>query len=128
MHNYCQKICLQTAHWTDGLQLINLHTVGVSVHASHTHTAFIVQINQSRPECGRQTLVELLIRPVQRLPSVALLLNGNTHTHTHAALEKKYANDIVDCLLLLFLPLSYHYVPFLLLSPRHFHLMLPVCF
>ncbi|XP_040040799.2 protein ECT2 isoform X1 [Gasterosteus aculeatus] len=34
-----------------------------------------LKINQSRPECGRQTLVELLIRPVQRLPSVALLLN-----------------------------------------------------
>uniref|UniRef100_A0A8D0ANC2 Epithelial cell transforming 2 n=1 Tax=Sander lucioperca TaxID=283035 RepID=A0A8D0ANC2_SANLU len=32
-------------------------------------------INEAKPECGRQTLVELLIRPVQRLPSVALLLN-----------------------------------------------------
>ncbi|GFT90886.1 protein ECT2 [Nephila pilipes] len=30
---------------------------------------------QSKPECGRQTLQELLIRPVQRLPSVILLLN-----------------------------------------------------
>ncbi|XP_023700060.1 protein ECT2 isoform X3 [Paramormyrops kingsleyae] len=34
-----------------------------------------LKINQTKPECGRQTLVELLIRPVQRLPSVALLLN-----------------------------------------------------
>uniref|UniRef100_A0A674EQ43 Epithelial cell transforming 2 n=1 Tax=Salmo trutta TaxID=8032 RepID=A0A674EQ43_SALTR len=34
-----------------------------------------LKINQSKPECGRQKLVELLIRPVQRLPSVALLLN-----------------------------------------------------
>ncbi|XP_031733290.1 protein ECT2 isoform X3 [Anarrhichthys ocellatus] len=34
-----------------------------------------LKINQSKPDCGRQTLVELLIRPVQRLPSVALLLN-----------------------------------------------------
>ncbi|MBN3278717.1 ECT2 protein, partial [Polyodon spathula] len=34
-----------------------------------------LKINQSKPECGRQTLAELLIRPVQRLPSVALLLN-----------------------------------------------------
>ncbi|XP_033937820.1 protein ECT2 isoform X2 [Pseudochaenichthys georgianus] len=34
-----------------------------------------LKINQCKPECGRQTLVELLIRPVQRLPSVALLLN-----------------------------------------------------
>ncbi|KAJ8310829.1 hypothetical protein KUTeg_012694 [Tegillarca granosa] len=28
-----------------------------------------------KPECGRQNLTELLIRPVQRLPSVSLLLN-----------------------------------------------------
>ncbi|XP_061681530.1 protein ECT2 isoform X2 [Syngnathoides biaculeatus] len=34
-----------------------------------------LKINQAKPECGRQALVELLIRPVQRLPSVALLLN-----------------------------------------------------
>ncbi|XP_075341085.1 protein ECT2 isoform X5 [Odontesthes bonariensis] len=34
-----------------------------------------LKINQAKPECGRQTLEELLIRPVQRLPSVALLLN-----------------------------------------------------
>lgn len=38
---------------------------------------FCSQINQAKPECGRQSLAELLIRPVQRLPSVALLLNGN---------------------------------------------------
>lgn len=42
------------------------------------------QINQAKAECGRQSLVELLIRPVQRLPSVALLLNGDTHTATAA--------------------------------------------
>ncbi|KAJ7392798.1 Protein T2 [Desmophyllum pertusum] len=29
----------------------------------------------SRPECGRQSLAELLIRPVQRLPSMSLLLS-----------------------------------------------------
>ncbi|ELR60586.1 Protein ECT2 [Bos mutus] len=34
-----------------------------------------LKINQAKPECGRQSLVELLIRPVQRLPSIALLLN-----------------------------------------------------
>ncbi|XP_023559932.1 LOW QUALITY PROTEIN: protein ECT2-like [Octodon degus] len=34
-----------------------------------------LKINQAKPECGLQSLVELLIRPVQRLPSVALLLN-----------------------------------------------------
>lgn len=31
---------------------------------------------QTKPECGRQTLQELLIRPVQRLPSISLLLDG----------------------------------------------------
>ncbi|XP_054916448.1 protein ECT2 isoform X7 [Poeciliopsis prolifica] len=34
-----------------------------------------LKINHAKPECGRQTLAELLIRPVQRLPSVALLLS-----------------------------------------------------
>lgn len=47
---------------------------------NHTWHTLILQINQAKPECGRQTLVELLIRPVQRLPSVALLLNGNMQT------------------------------------------------
>ena len=35
---------------------------------------FSFKVCQSKPECGRQTLTELLIRPVQRLPSVMLLL------------------------------------------------------
>jgi protein ECT2 len=35
-----------------------------------------LKIAQSKPECGRQTLVELFIRPVQRLPSTLLLLDG----------------------------------------------------
>ena len=34
-----------------------------------------LKIAQGKPECGRQTLVELLIRPVQRLPSTLLLLD-----------------------------------------------------
>ncbi|RXM32942.1 Protein ECT2 [Acipenser ruthenus] len=34
-----------------------------------------IYIHIYKSECGRQTLAELLIRPVQRLPSVALLLN-----------------------------------------------------
>ncbi|XP_077344088.1 protein ECT2 isoform X2 [Lithobates pipiens] len=46
-----------------------------------------LKINQAKPECGRQTLVELLIRPVQRLPSVALLLND---------LKKHTADDNPD--------------------------------
>lgn len=35
-----------------------------------------LKINQAKPECGRQTLQDLMIRPVQRLPSISLLLNG----------------------------------------------------
>lgn len=31
---------------------------------------------QTKPECGRQSLQDLMIRPVQRLGSVSLLLNG----------------------------------------------------
>ena len=38
-----------------------------------------LKIAQSKPECCRQTLVELLIRPVQRLPSTLLLLDGLTN-------------------------------------------------
>lgn len=34
-----------------------------------------LKICQTKPECGRQSLKELLIRPVQRLPSISLLLN-----------------------------------------------------
>jgi protein ECT2 len=34
-----------------------------------------LKLNQSKPECGRQSLQELMIRPVQRLPSISLLLN-----------------------------------------------------
>lgn len=34
-----------------------------------------LKIGQSKPECGRQSLTELLIRPVQRLPSMILLLS-----------------------------------------------------
>lgn len=34
-----------------------------------------LKLRQSKPECGRQSLQDLLIRPVQRLPSIYLLLN-----------------------------------------------------
>jgi len=37
-----------------------------------------LKVGQTRPECCRQSLQELLIRPVQRLPSVSLLLNGES--------------------------------------------------
>ncbi|XP_053601544.1 protein ECT2 isoform X6 [Plodia interpunctella] len=41
-----------------------------------------LKICQTRPECGRQSLQELLIRPVQRLPSISLLLD-DILKHTH---------------------------------------------
>jgi protein ECT2 len=34
-----------------------------------------LKICQAKPECGRQSLQDLMIRPVQRLPSISLLLN-----------------------------------------------------
>lgn len=40
-----------------------------------------LKVCQTRPECGRQTLQDLMIRPVQRLPSISLLLNGNFFIH-----------------------------------------------
>ncbi|XP_014677396.1 PREDICTED: protein ECT2-like [Priapulus caudatus] len=61
----------------------------------HQNTRFhaFLKICQSKPECGRQSLMELLIRPVQRLPSIILLLN-DLLKHTpkvncdHTALDK----------------------------------------
>ncbi|CAB3248321.1 unnamed protein product [Arctia plantaginis] len=55
-----------------------------------------LKICQTKPECGRQSLQELLIRPVQRLPSISLLLDDILkHTHKnnpdHAALDRALA-------------------------------------
>ncbi|ESO86405.1 hypothetical protein LOTGIDRAFT_61738, partial [Lottia gigantea] len=52
-----------------------------------------LKVCQNKPECGRQTLTELLIRPVQRLPSVVLLLNDilkrtNVNNADHGKLEQ----------------------------------------
>ncbi|XP_052783729.1 protein ECT2-like isoform X2 [Mya arenaria] len=46
-------------------------------HCDKTQPRFhaFLKVCQTKPECGRQTLTELLIRPVQRLPSITLLLN-----------------------------------------------------
>ncbi|XP_051874447.1 protein ECT2 isoform X2 [Pristis pectinata] len=49
-------------------------TIGKCAKQKPRFHAFL-KINQAKPECGRQSLAELLIRPVQRLPSVVLLLN-----------------------------------------------------
>ncbi|XP_071524392.1 protein ECT2-like [Panulirus ornatus] len=56
-----------------------------------------LKIAQNKPECGRQSLQELLIRPVQRLPSMSLLINdilkhtektSQDHTALEQALDK----------------------------------------
>ncbi|XP_002068972.3 protein ECT2 [Drosophila willistoni] len=52
-----------------------------------------LKINQMKPECGRQSLEDLMIRPVQRLPSISLLLNDILKHTTgsnvdHARLEE----------------------------------------
>lgn len=47
------------------------------VQSAQTKPRFqaFLKMNQAKPECGRQSLQELMIRPVQRLPSISLLLN-----------------------------------------------------
>ncbi|XP_017074033.1 protein ECT2 isoform X3 [Drosophila eugracilis] len=52
-----------------------------------------LKINQTKPECGRQGLQDLMIRPVQRLPSISLLLNDilkhtNGSNADHGRLEE----------------------------------------
>ncbi|EDV96869.1 GH16512 [Drosophila grimshawi] len=52
-----------------------------------------LKINQTKPECGRQSLQDLMIRPVQRLPSISLLLNDilkhtSNSNKDHARLEE----------------------------------------
>ncbi|XP_054271161.1 protein ECT2-like isoform X2 [Macrosteles quadrilineatus] len=56
-----------------------------------------LKIGQTKPECGRQSLLDLLIRPVQRLPSINLLLNDilkhtNKSNPDHSALQAAAAS------------------------------------
>ncbi|XP_060871893.1 protein ECT2-like isoform X1 [Metopolophium dirhodum] len=56
-----------------------------------------LKVGRLRPECCRQSLQELLIRPVQRLPSVSLLLNDilkhtNMNNPDHQALVSALAS------------------------------------
>ncbi|XP_034949058.1 protein ECT2 isoform X5 [Chelonus insularis] len=51
-----------------------------------------LKICQTKPECGRQSLKELMIKPVQRLPSISLLLTDilkhtSKNNSDHGALE-----------------------------------------
>lgn len=49
-----------------------------------------LKINQANPDCGRQTLQDLMIRPVQRLPSISLLLKDILkHTQKHCPDHRK---------------------------------------
>jgi len=48
--------------------------LGMSDKSKPRFHAFL-KLGQSNPKCRRQSLQELLIRPVQRLPSISLLLN-----------------------------------------------------
>ena len=41
-----------------------------------------LKINQAKKECGRQTLAQLLINPVQRIPRIILLLQGTQVVNT----------------------------------------------
>jgi len=54
---------------------------------NHAIVYCYVQLCQNKPECGRQTLTELLIRPVQRLPSIMLLLRGMYAADTYCMLS-----------------------------------------
>ncbi|XP_053674461.1 protein ECT2 [Anopheles nili] len=47
----------------------------VQCDANNPRFHAFLKINQAKPECGRQSLQDLMIRPVQRLPSISLLLN-----------------------------------------------------
>ncbi|ESN90724.1 hypothetical protein HELRODRAFT_70830 [Helobdella robusta] len=54
-----------------------------------------LKLCQSKPECGRQTLTELLIRPVQRLPSVTLLLKDILKRTEESHLDYKLLQDSI---------------------------------
>lgn len=60
-----------------------------------------LKINQAKPECGRQSLQELMIRPVQRLPSMSLLINGmsNDPPMPNCGTNKLIIFSIVFCML-----------------------------
>ena len=58
-------------------------------------TYILNQVCQTKPECGRQSLTELLIRPVQRLPSITLLLNGKFTLHNYFTLFTKFYSVII---------------------------------
>ncbi|XP_043926707.1 protein ECT2 [Protopterus annectens] len=70
--NYSKDLVKAYPPFVNFFEMSKLTIVNCEKQKPRFH-AFL-KIAQSKPECGRQTLVELLIRPVQRLPSVVLLL------------------------------------------------------
>lgn len=52
-----------------------------------------LKINQAKPECGRQSLQDLMIRPVQRLPSISLLLNDILKHTPKSNCDHEYLNE-----------------------------------
>lgn len=63
-----------------------------------------LKICQTKPECGRQSLQELLIRPVQRLPSISLLLSGKCYLEGQMIKKERFGggeftiniNSVID--------------------------------
>lgn len=51
---------------------------------------------QSKPACNRESLIEMLIRPVQRLPSISLLLNELIKRTDESNPDKKYLTDACE--------------------------------
>ncbi|XP_058055313.1 protein ECT2 [Anopheles bellator] len=57
-----------------------------------------LKINQSKPECGRQSLQDLMIRPVQRLPSISLLLKDIFEQTAEANADKQKLKDALTAI------------------------------
>lgn len=92
-----EELCWAASHWKEDFSIGNVflkyapdlvkayppfvnffeNTKEMLVKCDQTKPRFhaFLKICQTKPECGRQSLQELLIRPVQRLPSISLLLN-----------------------------------------------------
>jgi hypothetical protein len=92
-----EELCWTSSHWKEDFSIGNVflkyapdlvkayppfvnffeNTKEMLVKCDQTKPRFhaFLKICQTKPECGRQSLQELLIRPVQRLPSISLLLN-----------------------------------------------------
>ncbi|XP_061431693.1 protein ECT2 isoform X1 [Lethenteron reissneri] len=72
-------------------------TIGNCEKQNPRFHAFL-KINQAKPQCGRQSLKELLIRPVQRLPSVGLLLNDIMKHTSEGSADKRSLRNAIEAL------------------------------